>query len=358
MRDWTSLPEPAGFVGDDQGFVAGGGSGEISEPEPIPELVSIDVTPNAPSLEVPATQQMTATGTYDDASTGNLTVTATWGTTDAAVATVSAGGLVTAVAEGTATISATVGAIVGSEVVTVTEPAVTVPRDGPLNVYVPATAEHWTARGIAVPDHAWSCQAGSGNLVADIGSLALVPGGTVAYSQAVAGWTRLAVATTETSNSRFSAAAGAGPNPAATSVAWLVYAGFSANGAAREFLMGAESTSDLRLDIFGGATPGFRVNCAGVTSNSVGTGHADGLIRPYLLVYNRTAGTVRAYAVDPGTGTIETISGTYSAAVVDGVKGLGASGGTGPAMRANLAATWSGANAEGLSAATLTALGW
>ena len=67
---------------------------------------------------------MTATGVYTDATTQDLTASATWASSDATIAAVSnaAGsqGLATAVDAGTATLSATSGSIAGSTSVTVT----------------------------------------------------------------------------------------------------------------------------------------------------------------------------------------------------------------------------------------------
>lgn len=54
-----------------------------------------------------ATQQLTATLAMSDGTNQDVTATATWSSSDETVATVSAGGLVTAVAEGSATITAT-----------------------------------------------------------------------------------------------------------------------------------------------------------------------------------------------------------------------------------------------------------
>jgi uncharacterized protein YjdB len=83
-------------------------------------LSSIDVTPNTPSVTVGATQQMTATATFNDATTSDVTATATWASTNSGQATVNSTGLVTGVAIGTPSISATVGAVSGNETVTVT----------------------------------------------------------------------------------------------------------------------------------------------------------------------------------------------------------------------------------------------
>lgn len=73
-------------------------------------LISIAVTPAAPSVAAGATQQFTATGTRADGSTVDITATVTWTSSDEAVAafeTPDTSGLATAIAAGTATISAT-----------------------------------------------------------------------------------------------------------------------------------------------------------------------------------------------------------------------------------------------------------
>lgn len=106
---------PRGFVGGELGFVDRSGSGAAQ-----PALVSIDVTPDAPSVAVTATQQMTATGTYEDATTADITSIVSWSSDNESFATVSSSGLVTGVGAGTATITATRGAISGNEDVTVT----------------------------------------------------------------------------------------------------------------------------------------------------------------------------------------------------------------------------------------------
>ena len=72
-------------------------------------LLSIGVTPTAPSIAKGTTQQFTATGTLADANTQTLTTFATWSTSSAGVATISnaAGskGRATAVNVGAATIT-------------------------------------------------------------------------------------------------------------------------------------------------------------------------------------------------------------------------------------------------------------
>jgi Bacterial Ig-like domain (group 2) len=89
-----------------------------------PTLNSITVTPATPSIQEGSsnnTVQMTATGTFNDGSTGNPPVT--WSISPAGFATISTGGLVTSEAQGTATITATstqMPSIAGTQSLTVT----------------------------------------------------------------------------------------------------------------------------------------------------------------------------------------------------------------------------------------------
>jgi YVTN family beta-propeller protein len=86
-------------------------------------LVSIAVTPPSPSIALGTTQPFTATGTYSDNSTQNLSTQVTWASATGSVATISnaigSNGLASSVATGTSGITATLGGI-GSAPVTLT----------------------------------------------------------------------------------------------------------------------------------------------------------------------------------------------------------------------------------------------
>ena len=97
----------------------GGGGGSSSNPPPT-TLASISVTPTNPSLTKGTTQQFTATGTYSDNSTQNLTTSVTWSSSNSAVASISNTGTATAAAVGTTTIAAASGSISGTATLTVT----------------------------------------------------------------------------------------------------------------------------------------------------------------------------------------------------------------------------------------------
>ena len=85
-------------------------------------VVSIAVTPNPFTTGIGIARQLTATGTYTDGSTKDVTGTATWASSAPSIASVSAG-LVSGVAAGTSNITATVGTVSGSSVLTVTSDA-------------------------------------------------------------------------------------------------------------------------------------------------------------------------------------------------------------------------------------------
>lgn len=82
-------------------------------------LSSITISPVNTSIAVGATQQYTATGTYSDGTTHNITGTVTWASNYPNVATVSASGLATAIASGSTVITATSGSISSSTNLTV-----------------------------------------------------------------------------------------------------------------------------------------------------------------------------------------------------------------------------------------------
>ena len=90
-------------------------------------LLSITVTPGNASIVNGTTVQMTATGTYSDNSTLDLTTQVIWSSSDNTKATVSSTGLVTAIAPGSTTFAATSGNISGSTQANVFQPSTSSP---------------------------------------------------------------------------------------------------------------------------------------------------------------------------------------------------------------------------------------
>jgi trimeric autotransporter adhesin len=134
--------------------VTGGGiiEGTTSFTVTAASLVSIQITPAAPSIPRGLDQQFQATGTFTDGTTQNITADCTWTTSQAMVMTISnaAGseGLGHTVNTGTATIVATVGTLSGQTRVTVTAAVLTSIAIAPSNatIFVGETAP-FTATG-------------------------------------------------------------------------------------------------------------------------------------------------------------------------------------------------------------------
>lgn len=83
-------------------------------------LSSISVTPNNPVIPAGSDKLFKATGTYSDGTSNDIRLKVIWSSNNTAVAKVSLIGLVTTIAAGTATITATQGNISGETVLTVT----------------------------------------------------------------------------------------------------------------------------------------------------------------------------------------------------------------------------------------------
>ena len=126
-----------------------------------PTLTSLAVSPTSASLIQGNTVQVTATGTYDDGSTKNLTGSATWTTSDSSVATVTSGGLVKAATSianppGSATITATSGTLTATSSITV--------NTGPLTSITISTTTPNPAAGQTVVFTAMGTFSGSSQL--------------------------------------------------------------------------------------------------------------------------------------------------------------------------------------------------
>ncbi len=111
-------------------------------------LVSIAITPANPKVFLGTLNQFTATGTYSDKSTKDITGSVTWSSSNQSVASINGGGLVTALALGSLTISATSNSITGSTAVTVQSSVLTsitiFPANGSIAV---STTEQFHALG-------------------------------------------------------------------------------------------------------------------------------------------------------------------------------------------------------------------
>lgn len=87
-------------------------------------LTSITVTPPSPTIAAGLTQQFTATATFSDSNSKDITASASWACSAAAVATISSSGLAAGVAAGGATVTASWGGLTGNSRLTVSAAAV------------------------------------------------------------------------------------------------------------------------------------------------------------------------------------------------------------------------------------------
>src|SRR5262245_31272951 len=130
---WTYLWTPSGVGAqtlraravDDSGNL-GASSAAVGVTVVPTTLTTITVTPTNPTVTVGGSQQFTATGTYNDSTTKDLTNQVTWASSSTGVAVVSTAGVVTAEATGTTTISATLGSVTGSTGLTIVSGPLTI----------------------------------------------------------------------------------------------------------------------------------------------------------------------------------------------------------------------------------------
>ncbi len=116
-------------------------------------LVSIDVTPSDSSIALGTTQQFTATGTYTDATTQDLTTLVTWISSDETVAAISnadgSKGLASGVAVGNGTSTATLGGVSGTTAFAITPATLVLIGVTPTNpAFAKGTTQQLTATGI------------------------------------------------------------------------------------------------------------------------------------------------------------------------------------------------------------------
>ena len=140
-------------VGCSNSDTAPGSGSDTRLPPKGGTLVSIEVTPTNPSVPLGLTKQFTAMGIYSDSSTDDITTDVTWSSSDPLKATISSEGLATTLAVGATTISATLGEVSGSTVLTVTDAELDSIDITPTNPSVPlGLAQQFTATGTYTDD--------------------------------------------------------------------------------------------------------------------------------------------------------------------------------------------------------------
>ena len=304
-------------------------------------LTSLAITPaNPPALAKGGTQQFTATGTYSDGSTQNLSTAVTWISTNSSVLTINSSGLATATGVGSATITAVFqGQTASTPPVQVTSPAVTSISVSPANASITtgstqqytatATYSDGTAQNVT-SSVTWSS---SSQAVATISATGLATGVATgattiaAQLNSVSGSVALTVTTQST------------PNPVVTSIVVVPTSSRAAAGTAVQFTA------------IGYLSNGLTENLSSVvtwssSNNGLATVNSSGL----------------ATAVTPGTVTIQATSGSLQSQatfivspatlVSIAISPSGASFAIGAAQQLTLTGTFSDGSTQNLNAST------
>ena len=267
-------------------------------------LTSIAVTPANPSIPKGATQQFTATGTYSDGSTQNLTSSVSWGSSSGSVATISSGGSATGIGSGTATIQASSGSVAGSTTLTVTAATLSSIAVTPVNpVIAPGSTQQFTATG-TYSDGSTQNLTGSANWSSSNASVATItsagfasgvaPGASTisATSGTVSGSTTLTVTSPSSGATAYVQSASANDHYATASASARLAANVTANNAIAVFCGWTGTTQSL-------------VSVTDTQGNS------------YTVVDNPTSGTygraAMAYAIARATAA-DTVSCNFSTA--------------------------------------------
>ena len=112
-------------------------------------ITAIQVLPSNATVAPGVTQQYTATATYGNNSTADVTSNVTWSTYATSVATISSGGLLTGVALGTTTVKAESGSVIGTTGVTIQNKAISSVSIQPLTPTISVSGT--TVNGTTVP---------------------------------------------------------------------------------------------------------------------------------------------------------------------------------------------------------------
>jgi hypothetical protein len=174
-------------------------------------ITALQVLPANSSFAPGVTQQYTATATYGDNSTGDVTSSVTWSTTPTNIATITSGGLLTAVTLGNATVQATSGSVIGKTGVSVASQTVTsvsitpvtpLPLSlslGPTTLQFTATATYSNGSMANVSATAtWTCTPSSVASISSTGLVTAVAVGNATVTATASGVTSNAATVTVT----------------------------------------------------------------------------------------------------------------------------------------------------------------
>jgi hypothetical protein len=224
---------------------------------------------------------------------------------------------------------------------------------GPELVHAPQTSQEWTDLRVPVPTEWWQCQEESGDLKGSSASkirMVKSQGGSVnmLYRQAVSGWNRWFVGTTEDEVQGWQSASSlldVGVDEAFSMLAYLSFEEFQNNkdlfGIGSLYLLEGKNE---------GAGGGIAATLAGTRYQpSSGEYYGLGNVNPYLFVRDPATQRLRLYT------NKEIVEGAYSSSAVVGNRFIGSISGVGADARFGFSAFWKGV---ALDETHLSRLGW
>ena len=258
-------------------------------------LVSIAITPLSPSITDGTAQQFTATGTFTDNSTQNLTGSVTWTSSDTTIASVSnaagSGGLATATGVGTTSIGAALG--------TVTAPVAALTASAAPEYAYASNQSDNTVSEYTIGASGVLTSIGTQATGAEPNAIAVVPSGRYLY---VANWIDNTLSEYSIGSDGTLTAIGTvstGTNPASIVVdptSGYVYVANLGSNTVSEYAIGSAGTLTSIGTIAAGSGPA----CIAIDP----TGH-------YVYTANQNSNNVSEFAIGPG-GTL-TSAGTVAA---------------------------------------------
>ncbi len=301
----------------------GGFSADAALTVTAAELRSLAVSPATASIPAGDSQQFTATGTYSDGSTADLSADASWTSDATSVATVDASGLASGLAVGDATISASYGGFSADAALTVTAAELRSLAVSPATASIPAgDSQQFTATGTysdgstadLSADASWTSDATS---VATVDASGLASGlavGDATISASYGGFSADAALTVTAAELRSLAVSPATASIPAGDSQQFTATGTYSDGSTADLSADASWTSDATsvatVDASGLAS-GLAVGDATISA-SYGGFSADAALTV-------TAAELRSLAVSPATASIPagdsqqfTATGTYS----------------------------------------------
>jgi hypothetical protein len=224
--------------------------------------------------------------------------------------------------------------------------AAVVSADGLSGKLIPANSAEWSALGLTPATDTWSCQAASGNLVSDIGTV-LTANASPLYQQSVTGWTRKAVGFNGGASQRFQH--NTYNNIATTSIMVLLYMIVDATpGAVSGVLATGTSVSNAGVAVT--TVPRLRARSNGGFTDS--TSPYNTAVVPVVFQFDVTGSAVRLFTES------EKLLPTFGAGS-GSILGIGT--GTAATFRCLYLAAWKGSAAEQSTTSTkamLQALRW